>query len=181
MNSHGRELARKGNSVKKAIVTLALAVAASSGLIANALADSNDTINTTVTPVNIAIDILESGPLAYGNLQLGTQGAVPTPSNFTVENVGSSTIDLQIAGLNTTGGWTLASTAGDDAYVQYYSLSATNGFTPLSTTPTTFKEDLASTAGPDQASVFLKLDMPTSTNNFNQQTMPVKVTATVPN
>jgi hypothetical protein len=175
-------LLRKGfPGVKKLALVLSLAVSLGTVLAANSLAAQDETINATVTPVNIAIDILEAGPLAYGNVPLGTQGAIPNPSNFTVENVGSSTIDLQVAGFNTAGGWTLASTAGTDAYVHYYSVGLNGPWTPLTTTATTFKEDLASTAGPDQQSVFLKLDMPTATGNFNQQTMPVKVTATVPN
>jgi hypothetical protein len=166
--------------LKKAILVLATAASLACGLVATSFAESNDTINTTVTPVSIAIDILETGPLAYGNLPLGTTGALPTPSNFTIMNSGSTMVDLQIAGFNTIGGWTLGSSQGPDTYVQYYSVSGSSGsWTPLSLTATTFKQNLPS-SGSNQQSVFLQLDMPTTTNSFNQQTMPVKVTATIP-
>jgi hypothetical protein len=171
-------LSREGALLKKAILVLSSAASLACGLVATSFAESDDTINATVTPVSIAINIMEAGPLAYGKVPLGTIGAIPAPSNFTVENTGSSNVDLQIAGLNTSGGWTLGSSQGPDTYVQYYSLSGTpTSWTPLSLTATTFKVNLPSSSS-NQQSVFLKMDMPTSTNTFIQQTMPIKVTAT---
>ncbi|MGE0058474.1 MAG: hypothetical protein AB7T32_10875 [Dehalococcoidia bacterium] len=166
--------------MKKTVLALTAAIATASALAINALAAPDDTISTTVTPVSIAIDILETGPLAYGNVPLGTAGAVPNPSNFTVQNSGSTNVDLKIAGFNTSGGWNLGSSQGADTYVQYYSTSGTPGsWTPLNLTGELFKQNLPP-SGSNQQSVFVKLDMPTSTNNFNQQTMPIKVTAIAP-
>lgn len=166
--------------MKRAVLTLIVTMVAASGLVINALATPDDTISTTVTPVSIAIDILETGPLAYGNVPLGTTGAVPNPSNFTVQNAGSTLVDLKIAGFNTPGGWNLGASQGADTYVQYYSISGTAGsWTALNLTGDVFKQNLPPT-GSNQQSVFVKLDMPTSTNSFNQQTMPIKVTAITP-
>jgi hypothetical protein len=139
------------------------------------------TVNTTVTPVVIAISV-PSTTLNYGNLPLGTQNAVPNPTNFTVTNDGTTFVNLLISGENTQGGWTLASAQGQDKYVHRYSISGTQGsWSPMSTTPETLKANLPPTdGGPDQQSVFLQLDMPTMTGSFNQQVMPVKITAIVP-
>lgn len=164
-------------SVNRTVAAVVTFLVLSLGLAATSLAGQDDTINTTVTPVFIAIDIYESGPLAYGNVSLGDTGVSPNPSNFTVINTGTSSVDLQIRGFNSNGGWLLKNSAGADQYVHYYGINAAGPFSPMGLTPETFKQNLSSAQNQNQQSVWLRLDMPHSTNNFTQHTMPVMVSA----
>lgn len=137
-----------------------------------------ETVNTTVTPTILSIRIMESNAPAYGNVPLGTVGAVPSPDSFTIENNGTEIVDLDISGSNSNKGWTLSTGTGPDQYVHYYSTGvAPVTYNKLSSTMSALlKSDLAVNG---QQSVLLKLDMPTSTTNTGQHIMPVKVLATV--
>ena len=142
-------------------------------------------VAATVTPASISLTVT-LGNLGYGILNTHDTLKEPTGQDcstttvgqaFTVTNNGTGNEDFDIKGAaSTPGTWTLAGSAGADAYVHRFATDSTTcTFTDLLTTDLQLAASVASTSS---VGVYLQLDMPTSTGNTDEQTLPITVTAT---
>ncbi len=142
-----------------------------------AIAQGEDTVDATVTFQNVSLSVAD-GVVAYGTLGASsTSGTVALSDTQTVTNTGNVNEDFTIRGTNSLG-WTLAGTAGANAYVHRF-CTATCGtpptnYTALTTSPAT----LATNAAPAATPTFdLHITAPTSSTSFTQQEVDVVVQA----
>jgi hypothetical protein len=134
------------------------------------------TVNATVTAKVISLSVNTSN-LAYGSLGLGSQNNSPTPTNVLVANTGTVAADFKIKGMvSSPAAWTLTSAdPGANIYRHRFDTTSGGSFNgALSTSSQALLNDV--NMGGD-VQVFFKLDMPTSTTSFAEQTLPVVITA----
>lgn len=136
----------------------------------------DETVNATVTAKVISLTV-NTNSLAYGALGLGTSDNVPSPTNVEVDNSGTVTEDFKIKGLaSTPTGWTLTSSGpGDNTYRHRFDTTSGGSFNGALTTSNQALINDVGTGGDIQ--VFFKLDMPTTTSSFSEQTLPIVITA----
>lgn len=162
--------------MRKLTLLLALVCSIGTVLALPATADDNKTVNAMVTPKIIALTV-SSASLQYSSRGVGTSDNIPTPVKITVTNTGTVSEDFQIrAGASTPGGWTpVTGSPGANEYRHRIDNSSGGSFSgALTTTNQGFANSVA-VAG--TAEVFFKLDMPTSTTSFAEQTLPIVITA----
>jgi hypothetical protein len=161
--------------VRKPVSVLAILVLFGAALTFPAIADDEKTVNATVQPLVIALNV-DPTSLSYGNRQLGSTASEPN-APFAVVNTGSVPEQFMIRGANSSpGGWTLGASAGSNIYVHRFRLSTSGTFVEL----TTANKLLNSNVLPSGSFlVNLNLDMPTGTTSLSEQTLPVTVVATM--
>jgi hypothetical protein len=161
--------------VKRLAVVLGVLSTIATLLATGVFSAEEETVNATVTPVVITI-LVSPTSVDYGALQPLTTGNIPSPSSVSVQNKGSVLENIQIKGAHSTD-WTLAATPGENQFTHYFSTNNST-FTKM----TTGFQSLASNVAVDGIiSLFLRLDMPTSTTSTAQQTLPVHLLATQAN
>jgi hypothetical protein len=162
--------------VRRAVFVIAIAATLASTLGLTIFADDTKTVNATVTPAIITVNVSPS-TVTYGTKQIGATNVPSNPDHFAATNAGSVPEDFVIKGANTVGGaWTLAATAGEDTYVHRFSLNGSI-WTALTTTNQALGSNV--TPGTGEVDVFLQMDLPTSSASTAQQTAPVLVTASL--
>lgn len=137
------------------------------------------TVTATVTPQSISLTVSD-GTVAYGTASLsGSANTTSSGTNDsqTVTNNGNVTEDFDIKGSDSTA-WTLAGTAGANAYKHSFCTTDCDG-TPSWTALTTSYQELGTSIATSGTKVFdLKIDLPTSTSAYDQQSVDVWVLAT---
>ena len=161
-----------GQMKRKILVVLGLVAFLGVGLTTYATADTEGTVNATVTAQQVAMSV-DPGLVEYGVLSVGDVDKVPNPVSFAANNDGNVPVDFIIQGFDTAA-WTLAGTAGADIYVHRFATDGGTAFTAL----TTGTQTLSSVAVSASQTVHLNLDMPTSTAASASQDADVKVLAT---
>lgn len=154
-------------------------------LLLPATADNHEGgVQAFVTPKLIAITV-DPTSVDYLTAELGNNDVRPTPAGFTVTNVGSVNVDLQISGADTQNvsdsspGWTLGASPGIDTYVHRFTINPTPtlaDFAALTTSPQAFASNVVAETG--TIDVFLSLAMPTESTTLDQQQTSVTVLAT---
>ena len=158
---------------RKILVVLGLVAFLGVGLTGYATADTEGTVNATVTAQQVAMSVTES-LVEYGVLSVGDVDKVPNPAFFDATNDGNVPVDFVIRGFDTAA-WTLAGSVGADQYIHRFSINGGGSFAPLSETPTGLVTGVTPTT---TQTVHLNLDMPTSTAATASQDADVKVLAT---
>jgi hypothetical protein len=166
--------------VRKPVSVLAILVLFTAALTLPAIADDSKTVNATVTPLIIALNV-DPASVSYGTRPLAMT-AIDADTPFNVINTGSVPEQFHIRGANSTpGGWSLGLTAGNDAYVHRFRVSTTGNFLELASGNKLLRSNVppdSSAPGIGTIQVYLQLDMPTTTTSTVQQTLPVTVIAT---
>jgi hypothetical protein len=162
--------------VRKPVLVVAILALFSSALAFPAIADDSKTVNATVTPLIIALNV-DPASVSYGTRPL-SMTAIDVDVPFNVINTGSVPEQFHIRGANSVpGDWSLGTAAGSNVYVHRFKVSTTGTFADL----TNGNKLLRSNVPPDSTGtfqVYLQLDMPTTTNSTALQTLPVTVVAT---
>ena len=160
--------------MRKLALLMAVFGLMSGGLTLSAVADDNQTVNATVTPLLISVNVTPAS-VSYGTQPFSATEVVPNPASVSVTNNGSVTETFQIRGAaSTPSGWTLGGTAGSNTYVHRFKLGQ-GIFAPLTISNQLLVSNVPTTSNVD---VFLNLDMPTSSTFLTQQTLPVTILAT---
>ncbi len=137
------------------------------------------TITATVTAQNISVTV-DDGAVTYGTLGVGT--STNTTSGLlndsqTIVNEGNVTEDFDIRGSNSAN-WTLAGTPDANAYTHEFCTTdcdSSPSWLPL----TTSNQTIYTSKGVGTSSAFdLQLRTPSSTTNYDQQSVNVTVVAT---
>lgn len=145
-----------------------------------ALAAQTGEVTATVTPQSISVSVTD-GSIAYGTVALSS--AADTTSNGvndsqTATNDGNVTETLNIKDSGSTAAWTIAATVGANQYKHEF-CTATCDTTPSWTALTGNYQTLAASVSSSGTQVFdLKLNTPTSTSSYVQQSLTVTVQAT---
>jgi hypothetical protein len=164
----------------KSIIALGvsgLAVAMLAGSVA--LSASSANVTATVTVPNISLSVSD-GSVAYGTLAVST--SADTCSSHlndlqTVTNDGNIAEDINIKGVDTAN-WTLAGTAGSDAYVHKFANATCTTSFPTGTALTTSDQQLASNiASSGTTPLNLQITTPTTSSVYTQQSPNVTLTA----
>jgi hypothetical protein len=173
-----RRLTLKEEIMKRLTVFLFALFALILSLTLTAAADTSATVNARVTALVISVSI-DRQFMDYDLQQLGATNVIPTPASFRVTNNGSVNERFEIKGANTAA-WTLSTDGapGNNKYVHKFSLSSGGSFNNLGPdyVPLFGTTSIAPNGNLD---VFLKMDMPTTTSTFAQQSAPVSVLATM--
>lgn len=143
-------------------------------------AAEESTVNATVMPILISLNVSPTA-IGYGSKPLGATNVTPDSLPIAVTNTGSVDEKFLIRGAPTAN-WTLAATAGANQYVHKFSLQSGGTYTTLTTTnqtlfPTTPGQGVIPTGSLD---LFLRMDLPTSSTVFTQQTASVTIVAALP-
>ena len=129
----------------------------------------------TYTPVTVSVSVSD-GVVSYGTLTAGSsQDTTSSGLNDTqtATNDGDVTENFNIKGQNSAS-WTLTATAGSEQYVHEFSTNGGSNWTALTTTYQT----LATNIGVSGTVNFdLKITVPTSTNDYTQQSVDVTIQA----
>lgn len=139
------------------------------------------TVTATVTVQNVSVTVSD-GTVTYGTL--GTSSSANTTSSGTNDsqtatNNGNVTSNLNIKGQNTTA-WTLAGSIGADQYKHDFCITTCDS-SPTWTALTTNYQTLASGVATSGTQVFdLRLNTPSSSTSFTQQSANVTVQAVAP-
>jgi hypothetical protein len=161
--------------VWKPVSVLALLALFMGALTFPAIADDSKTVNATVTPIVIAVNV-DPPTLSYGTKEVGKTAQIPNPPGFVATNSGSVPENFLIRGAaSTPGGWILASTAGANAYVHRYKVNGAGSFAPITTTAAQIHGNLSPSSS---VVIDLELDMPITTTSVVEQTLPVTIVAT---
>jgi hypothetical protein len=164
--------------VRKPVLVLVI-IALFTGALTFPVLTDEKTVNATVQPVVIALNV-DPANLSYGARALGVTAIEPN-SPFAATNTGSVTEQFLIRGASSTpGNWSLGMTAGNNVYVHRFKVSTSGTFIELSTNNQLLKSTVLPDApSPGQGSflVHLNLDMPTGTTSVLEQTLPVTVVA----
>jgi hypothetical protein len=156
------------------LLSAILFTCASIALTVPSLADENQTVSATVTPLLISV-LIDPTSVTYGTRAPNTTQHASNPTFVTVTNNGSVTERFNIKGAaSTPSAWTLGATAGTNQYVHRFS---TNGstFTEMQTGDQSLMTGVGVSSN---FQLFLQMDMPTTvTTGVVQQTLPVVVTA----
>jgi len=138
--------------MKKAVLMLAMVV----GLVGfggQAWAATSDSIAVTVSLAEEVSVSLDSNAWDIGAITIG--GGPYGPASYTATNDGNVAIDLTIAGTDGAGGWTLAASAGANAFA----VDVNTGAISLSTGGDTLATDVAKD---DTVGIDLSYSPPTS-------------------
>ena len=178
--------------MKRLVILIAWLSVISAATLSTVYADhEGESISVTVTASSISIFIFEF-KLDYGVLDLGETLNQPltqecpfaTIEAFEVFNGGNVVEDFFITGGPTTSSttsWSLAGTAGSDAYVHRFNAGGGSGapctFTDLvDGVPQSLATNVGNFGGSEL--VFLELDMPTAnTTGSNEHGLPILITA----
>ncbi|OGK14275.1 hypothetical protein A3H80_01645 [Candidatus Roizmanbacteria bacterium RIFCSPLOWO2_02_FULL_37_19] len=143
-----------------------------------ASAATTGTVAATVTVQNISVTVSD-GSVAYGTLATSAQGdttAGGVNDSQTATNDGNVSEDLDIKGENTTA-WTLAGSIGADQYKHDFCITTCDS-TPTWTALTTSYQALATGVATSGTQIFdLRINTPSSSTSFTQQTATVTVLA----
>lgn len=163
------------------LITLAIGIIAFFALFISYLptfAASTATVSATVMVQNISMTV-SNNTIAWGTLPAGTASSTNPAYTNTLTNVGNVAENFLIKGQNSTGGWTLSTTAGTDKYVESSCAtgctSAPTGYTALTTTNATLASNITALTGISPLDLYIKV--PTSTAIFSQQSVDVTLTA----
>ena len=142
-------------------------------------ADTDD-VSATVTVQNISLSVAD-GSVAYGTLAVNSSTNTNTLADTqTVTNDGNVTIDINIRGANTAA-WTLAGTAGADAYIHRFCPATCGTFpTNYSALTTSYAELTTGVAAAGTQALDLGITTPTSSTSYTQQSANVTVQAALP-
>jgi hypothetical protein len=174
------------------IVAVALVAAVLLALADRTVAQDEGTVTATVTPATISITAAEQHT-DYGAVPLGAKFVQPTgqTSNanadaaFSVTNNGTFDVDLSIVG-GDSADWTLIPQAaegpGTDEYMHRISTEASSDgslFGPVTSLHAAFEP--VDSLAPDATMFFwLSMHMPESSTSTEQQSLPINITATLP-
>lgn len=141
-------------------------------------AASSATVTATVTVQNISVSVSD-GTVAYGTLALSsTQNTTSSGTNDSqiATNDGNVSEDLNIRGQNT-GSWTLAGSVGANQYKHDFCIT-TCDTTPVWTALTTSNQTLSAATAASGTSTFdLRINTPSSSSSYAQQSVDVIVQA----
>lgn len=143
-------------------------------------AADTDSVSATVTVQNISLSVAD-GSVSYGTLATNSSANTTSPSDEqTITNDGNVTIDVNIRGADTAA-WTLAGTAGANAYIHRF-CTATCGTYPTNYTimTTSYAELATGVAAAGTQALHLGITTPTSSVSYTQQTADVTVQAVLP-
>ena len=141
-------------------------------------AASTATVTATVTVQNVSVSVSD-GSVSYGTL--GTSSNANTASgdlddSQTATNNGNVSEDFNIRGADTSA-WTLAVSIGADQYKHDFCTSDCDG-TPTWTALTTSYQTLSSSVSASGTQVFdLRLNTPSSSSSYSEQSADVTVQA----
>ena len=146
-------------------------------------AADTDTVEATVKVQHISINISSDGSIDYGALAVGTSATTATGDGDNIDdtqtatNDGNVTEDFDIKGQDTAS-WALDTTTGADQYVHEFCTSNCDS-SPTWTPLTTSYDTLATGIGASNTQDFdLRIQVPTSTTDYNAQSVDVTVLAT---
>lgn len=148
-------------------------------------AASTGSVSATVTAQNISLSVA-SGTVAYGTLGIGSSKDTTlnggNHNSQTITNTGNIAETFNIKGINSTSagiGWTLASVPGVNTYAHKFcntNCDSSPTWTALTLNYATLSVGISS--GATAPAFDLEIFTPTSTTDFNQQTVDVTVQAT---
>jgi hypothetical protein len=151
-------------------------------VVLSAQAASSDSITATVTVQNVSVS-LDQASFGYGSMQANTSSSTLGlwgGAGIVATNDGNLTEDFDIYGANT-GGWTLAGSAGADAYVHQFCNDTDNNcstpptnYTAMTTSPQTLKNNIG-TSG--TVAFQLRITTPNPSTVFTEQSASVTVQA----
>lgn len=167
----------------KNLIFSTLFVVAIGLIIAVGVSAANEaSVTATVTVKNIAVSLNRSS-FAYGTMASNTASSTLVlwgGAGITATNDGNVTSDFDIYGANTSN-WSLAGSAGSDAYIHKFCNDTDNdcttpptSYTALTTTPQTLKNNIA-TSG--TCAFQLQITTPNPSTVFTQQSASVTVQA----
>lgn len=164
--------------MNKQLLPLVAAVAAGLVVAAGVGAADEVTVTATATAQNVSVSVSD-GTVAYGTVSLGSTASTTssgTDDSQTASNNGNVSEDLDIKGSNSSA-WTLAGSAGSEQYAHFF-CTATCDASPTWTALTTNYQALATGVAASGNQVFdLRIDMPTATADYTQQSVNVLVLA----
>ena len=173
-------------NIKSTVATIAILGLIGLGVGVGASADTEATVSATVCPILIAVTV-SPNTVDYGIQALGGTDLVPNPTSVTIKNSGNVEENFLVKGgdaITTGGSWTLAGTAGIDAYVHKSSPDNSN-FTDLTTSNASLVTNISGDTACDGTTgdggtqfLFLKMDTPTISTEPGQYSAPVTITAT---
>lgn len=158
------------------------------------LADTEQSINGSITPLQPIISItIDDNTLPYGVIPLGTVDATPNPDKvINITNNGNTTARLNIRGsdaiptVNGQESWQLVTTApGQSTYNHKFQVAGVSNaepttvdltFIPRSPTVTEFANNVAPDSNGVVALIF-RISTPTSTVGFDQRNFSVVIQA----
>jgi hypothetical protein len=140
------------------------------------IAADNATVTATVTATNVAVTV-NDGVITYGNVGLGSY--VDTLAGDlndlqTASNTGNITEDLDIKGFDSVS-WTLDATTSSDQYTHEFSTNTGATWVPLTTG---YQAATTSILADNSFTFDLRLHTPTSTTDYDEQSVNVTVLAT---
>jgi hypothetical protein len=148
--------------------------------VASVYAASTGTVTATVTAQNISVSVSD-GSVAYGTVALSSSSDTTSSGvndSQTATNDGNITETFNIKDAGTTAAWTIAGTVGADNYKHEF-CTTTCDSTPSWTALTANYQTLAASVSTSGTQVFdLKLNTPTSSSSYTQQSLTVTVQAT---
>jgi len=147
-------------------------------------AQSTADVTATVTAQNISVTLTTDGSVAFGTIAT-TSTEDTTLSGVddteTAQNNGNVIEDFNIQGFDSTSsgsGWALDTSAGTDAYTMKFCISDCDGTASWSDVGDGSYTSLATgIAASGTQDVDLQVGTPTSTNDYNEQTMTVTIQA----
>lgn len=153
---------------------LALVVGVAVGLAGPAAADTEAMVTATVTVEQVAVSVSPTS-VDYEVVDLGSTDNVPLPASFTATNDGNVDEDFAIKGADTAD-WMLVTTApGTD---EYKHRASSDGFSSEQALTTTYAGFTTATAPASHETVSLKLDAPSDSTTFDEQSATVTLLAT---
>lgn len=142
---------------------------------ANAATTAN--VAATVTVQNVSVSV-NSGTVSYGTLATNTSAGTNGSNSQTVTNAGNVAEDFNIRGQNSAN-WTLAGSAGTDAYIHRFCTatcgSAPTNYTALTTSYAGLGAGNIASSGTQNFDLYITT--PTSSSVFTQQSVDVTVQA----
>ncbi len=125
-------------------------------------------------PSAVVVSIVVSdGVIDYEMMPVGsTKSTIDISDTQSVTNTGSTEVDLQIKGYDTSCPWLLGSAVNTDVYMYEFSLNSGGIWTPITKSNSTFKDNLESSG---EQTFDLRLSTPSSTNCTSQQTVSVTI------
>jgi hypothetical protein len=165
--------------IRKSFYYAAVALLGLFTAFSGAVSATTGTVTATVTAQNISLTVTD-GSVAYGTLAASASADTCTShlSDLqTVTNNGNVAEDFNIKGINTTD-WTLAGTAGSNAYVHKFANATCTTSFPAGTALTTTDQTLATNiAAAGTSPLNLQITTPSSSTVFTVQNPNVTVTA----
>lgn len=139
-------------------------------------------IYSFTTDTGISITLTSDGSIQYGTIPSSTsKNTIQVSDTQTIQNNGSSTINLVIKTSNATGGtqWTLGSSPGNDIFVKEFSTNSGSNWTQFTTVDT--YQSLSSSVTPTSSVNFdLQITVPSVTTDYQQKSITITVMAVLP-